>query len=509
MEQNNNNQQPLSEELFEQMKNDKQVRTAITQESFTLFFHFYYAHYIKYETAPFQKEIMSLIEHRSTEDLYIVAFRGSGKSTMVTTAYPVWAMLGKEQKKFVVIFCQTKAQARQHMANIRSELEGNDLLKNDLGPFKEESNEWGSHSLVFTQRGVRLMVASTEQSIRGLRHHEHRPDLIICDDIEDLASTKTRDSRNKTHQWLKSEVIPAGDKHTRLVLVGNLLHEDSVLMRIRDDIMKDNLDGVFKYYPLLDSKGMSIWPGKYPDQEAINKEKKRVGDERAWQREYLLNIIPDEGQVIHQNWIQTYKHLPPKNHSAYRWTVASVDLAISEKEQADYTAVVQAVVYGCADKTRIYILPNPINKKLAFPEQTDLMKTINRTVLTGSMDELLIEGVGYQQAMHQYLESQGVKAEIIKPTSDKRTRLALTASLIRDGIIKFPEQGCELMLSQIVNFGVEKHDDLADAFSMLVNHLCEKVVNGSKHLPFFFLGDDLDDYLNPHYLDIEEYFDVN
>ncbi|MCC6520578.1 hypothetical protein IT403_01145, partial [Candidatus Nomurabacteria bacterium] len=84
------------------------------------------------------------------------------------------------------------------------------MLKKDLGPFQEESDEWGSYSLVFNKSGARITVASTEQSIRGSRHNEHRPDLIICDDVEDVQSTKTREGRDKTYQWLYGEVIPAG-----------------------------------------------------------------------------------------------------------------------------------------------------------------------------------------------------------------------------------------------------------------------------------------------------------
>lgn len=237
---------------------DRKVRTAITRESFSYFFHFYYAHYVKYATADFQKEIIHLLEKSDSENLYVVAFRGSDKSTMVTTAYPIWAILGKQQKKFVVIFCQTQAQAKQHMMNLRRELEDNDLLKKDLGPFREDSDEWGSQSLTFSNTDARITVASSEQSIRGLRHHENRPDLIICDDVEDINSTKTRDGRNKTYQWLRGDVIPAGDRNTRLIVVGNLLHEDSLLMRLKDDLKNESAEGVFLHFPLIDSKGACL-----------------------------------------------------------------------------------------------------------------------------------------------------------------------------------------------------------------------------------------------------------
>jgi len=32
----------------------------------------------------------------------------------------------------------------------------------------------------------------------------------------------------------------------------------------------------------------------------------------------------------------------------------------------------------------------------------------------------------------------------------------------------FPEKGCEELIDQLIGFGKEKHDDLADAFAMLV-----------------------------------------
>ncbi|MDD4931309.1 MAG: phage terminase large subunit [Candidatus Colwellbacteria bacterium] len=455
--------------LVNTMIRDRLVRTSITKDSFLYFFHFYYAHYVKYETADFQKEIIHNLEKSAVENLYIVAFRGSGKSTMVTTAYPIWAILGKQQKKFCIIFCQTKAQAKQHMMNIRAELENNDVLKRDLGPFQEESDEWGSNSLVFKKHGARITVASSDQSIRGLRHNEHRPDLIICDDVEDVQSTRTREGRDKTYNWLRGEVVPAGDKNTRLIIVGNLLHEDSLLMRIKDEIAQGRARGIFKEYPLLDKDDVCLWPGKYKDSKDIEEEKLKVASEISWQREYLLRIIPSDDQVIYPEWINYYDELPGAQHKAYRGTYAGVDLAISSEESADFTAIVSAHVYGRAEKLRIYILPNPIRQKLNFPAQVDLMRDFKATQMPKSTDRFFVESVAYQEALPQMLEMHGIEAESIKPKGDKRTRLSLTSTSIKSGIIKFPRQGCEDLIRELVGFGVEKHDDLADAFSLLVN----------------------------------------
>ncbi len=463
------------------MIKDRKVRTAITRESHWHFFHFYFAHYVKYATAKFQEEIFDLTQNEDLGNFFIVAFRGSGKSTIITTSYPIWAILGKQQKKFVLILCQTQSQAKQHMMNLRRELESNEILKNDLGPFNEESDEWGSSSLVFAKLGARITAASTEQSIRGLRHNQHRPDLIIGDDVEDLASTKTREGRNKTYQWLTGEVIPAGDRNTRLVIVGNLLHEDSLLMRIKEDVEKETLDGTFKEYPLL--KGQDIlWPGKYPDMEIVEAEKRKAGNIYAFQREYLLHIVPDEEQAIHREWIQYYDELPKKKKIERSYTShieirIGVDLAISKRDTADYTAMVIGQLFEDElGHYQLYIL-RAINKKMTFPETVDMCKLLNHSYKEdGLPPTFVIEDVAYQKALPQQLENEGIReVKTTRPgNQDKRSRLVITAHPIKSGHILFPRQGCEELISQIVHFGVEKHDDLADAFSNLVINMIEE-----------------------------------
>lgn len=477
-------------DLAETMIRDQKVRISITKESHWYFFHFYFAHYIKYQTATFQREIIGLTEDESVKNFFVVAFRGCGKSTIITTSYPLWAILGRQQKKFVLILCQTQAQAKQHMMNLRRELEENTVLKNDLGPFNEESNEWGTSSLVFSNSNARITVASSEQSIRGLRHNQHRPDLIIGDDVEDLSSTKTRESRNKTYQWLTAEVVPAGDRDTRIVIVGNLLHEDSLLMRIKENIETGKLDGVFKQYPLVQN-GQILWPGKYPTMEDIETEKRRSANEYAWQREYLLRIVPSEEQAIHRDWIHYYDELPSKKKKRYGYSCylgirIGVDLAISQKDSADYTAMVIGCAYEDDNGLRIYILPKIVNKKITFPETVELCKSIYKSYYADdTIPEFVFEDVAYQRALPQQLEAENIyNIMTSRPCGDKRSRLVMTAHWIKSGKILFPRDNCEELLNQIINFGVEKHDDLADAFSIMVLSVMEERPGGQRI--FFF-----------------------
>lgn len=463
------------------MIKDKKIRAAITKESFSYFFHFYYAHYVKYSTADFQKEIINLIEKNDKENLFVVAFRGSGKSTIVTAAYPIWSILGKQEKKFIVIFCQTQAQAKQHMMNLRRELEDNELLKKDLGPFRENGDEWGAQSIVFSNTNARITVASVDQSIRGIRHYQYRPDLIICDDVEDISSTKTRDGRNKTYQWLKGEIIPAGDKNTRLIIVGNLLHEDSLLMRLKEEVEKDVITGNFLYFPLIDKKGNCLWPGKYETEKEIADERKKVGNEITWQQEYLLNIVPSEDQAIYQEWINYYDAIPEPlqlddTHHSHLEIRIGIDPAISKSDVADYTAMVPGLLYETKTNYRLYILPKIINKRLSFPETVETCKILYESYKKGrDYPKFIIEDVAYQKALPQQLQAEGIRQVMTtRPgNQDKRSRLVILANLIKTGQILFPREGAEELIQQLVHFGVEKHDDLADAFANLAHNMLE------------------------------------
>lgn len=452
--------------------NDRVSRKTLASQSHYYFFNMYFSHYVKYQTADFQKEMFQLTEDSGIKNVVIVAFRGSAKSTIMTLSYPIWAMIGKPGKKFIIILSQTQQQARLILKNIKRELESNPLLISDFGPFGEDDSEWRSNSLVIPKYQTRIMALSSGESIRGSRHLQNRPDLIIADDVEDLESVKTREGRNKTFNWLTGDVIPAGDNKTKFVIIGNLLHEDSLIKRLEKKIKKGSFTGIFKAYPLIEEDNNILWPGKYPDMDSIKRLKKKVPSEAAWQREYLLNIISDEERVVHPEWIKYYGELPPENK--LRYVASGVDLAISQKETADKTAIVSANIYGYGSDMRVCILPNPVNERLTSPETYKKIIEVNKALGGEFSVKTFIEDVGYQKALIQDLNKDGYPAEPAKVKGqDKRARLSLTTHHIKQGRVLFPKKGAKELIEQLVGFGVERYDDLADAFSILVLKVME------------------------------------
>jgi len=458
-----------TERTLNAVMKDRVVRQSVARQSHLMFFHLYFPHYVKYEIAEFQKDIFRITEDLSNKLACIVAFRGSGKSTIVTFSYSLWAILGIQSKKFVLIVCRTQAQARQQMTNIKSELENNKYLRSDLGPFQEEAGgEWASSSIVFKNTGARIMVASLEQSIRGIRHHEYRPDLIILDDVEDVNSTKTYESRQKTFEWYTREIVPLGDMETRILIVANLLHDDSLVMRLRDKIVRKELKGEFRMFPLLDEDGKCLWPGKFDTQEKIEELHQSTASELAWQQEYILNPVTDETRVVHTEWLQYYDRIPEPKQGDEPVIYTGVDIAMSLKDTADYTAMVSARVIGRGKDMKIYILPNPVNERLSFPDMTQRIHSIHRAHGNSQYNKIFVEDVQAQNLLVQDLQRQSLPVTGVRPQGDKRERLALASKFIFNGTVLFPSRGAEELIRQLVGFGLERHDDLADAFSMLI-----------------------------------------
>lgn len=462
------------EKTIDKIIKDPVLRKQIVQEKHQWFFNIYFPEYIKYKTAQFQKEMFGITENQSIESAVIVAFRGSAKSTIFSFSYPIWAMISKQRKRFILIVTQTQAQAKSQLGNIKRELESNELLRADLGPFQQENEEWAADSIMIPSYNARIAACSTEQSIRGARFGSYRPDLIIVDDAEDLNSTKTKEGRSKTFNWFTGEVIPCGDKNTKLIVIGNLLHRDSLTMRLKKMIIEKHFKGIFKEYPLVDNDGKILWPGKFPSMKEIDDLRNKAGSESAFQREMMLKIITTEEQIIKEEYLHYYKEdeMPSKEH-LYFYGVG-VDLAISDKSTADYTAMVVGAFYkDCSARRsfKLYILPNSINEKITFPQTIEYIKRIYDGFGRSSTN-IFVETFAYQSAVVQQLDHDGVTVKPVRiPGTDKRTRLNLISNFVRTGQVVFPEKGAEDLIQQLLGFGSEKHDDLVDAFVYLVNEV--------------------------------------
>lgn len=200
----------------------------------------------------FLDEALLHLEAARGRRLAVAAPRGSGKSTWVSLFYPLWAVC-QETEKFIVLISDTRAQATAFLECLKAELEYNEALRADFpaacrppaagSAYRDEENParagrpscWRVDEIV-TGNGIKVVALGAGQSLRGRRHRQHRPTLVIADDLENDESVLSPEVRRKTRTWFHRAVMPCGAPETNFLVIGTLLHEDALLARlVRDE----------------------------------------------------------------------------------------------------------------------------------------------------------------------------------------------------------------------------------------------------------------------------------
>ncbi len=471
--------QTPSDDLRKKIAGDSQVRQELTRADFSYFWNVYCMIGKKrlYRPAPFQLEIMAVLQDPSFKFFVLEGFRGCSKSSIANTAFSIWSVVGAHQIKFILIIAGSIDLARTYMNNIKALMES-EPLRSDLGPFRiTDAGEWRANAIDIPKYGARIVVVSAEQNVRGILHNNLRPQIVIMDDLENAGSAQSEDMKKRLWDTVRSDILPVGDLDTRFLVIGTRIAEDSLIMRFKSDIESGKRDGIFCSYPIVDDDGAPLWPDKFPTKEDVERYKAQItgGDEVAWLREFMLQVVTDEAPAFRREWTRYYDALPEfSSYTGYRFTATGIDLAIRKGFRNDYTAMVTASVYEYGKDLRIYIHPFPVNERLDFPETVARAKQVSESVEKGVRSKLVVESVGYQAALVQQLDREGYPAvEYQVHGNDKGERLALTTPWIRNGTVLWPHKGAEEILKQAEFFGRMKHDDLLDAFTTLILKIME------------------------------------
>ena len=146
-------------EIKEYIAGSPKVRREFARNSHLGFFYIYLSSYRTHETANFQREIFDISEDDSIERAVITAFRGSAKSTIISHSYVLWSLV-TSRKHHIVILSQTQQLSKLILLNIRKELEENELLIRDFGPFRAVTDEWRQNSLIIPSYNCRITCIS-------------------------------------------------------------------------------------------------------------------------------------------------------------------------------------------------------------------------------------------------------------------------------------------------------------------------------------------------------------
>lgn len=167
----------------------------------------------------------------------------------------------------------------------------------------------------------------------------------------------------------------------------------------------------------------------------------------------------------------------------FRQIYIGVDPAVGEEQRNDCTAIIAGMTFSekIAGRytNKVYILPEFINKRMNFRDAIEAIleehALIKRTYnIPEYQITILIENGGQQKSFYDQLCGEcSFSPKYIKlvPTQgiDKRSRIAAACSYMQSKRVFLPKDRMDNLESQLLYFGAEKHDDLADAFAMVVN----------------------------------------
>lgn len=216
----------------------REARTTSPTIPILEFAHKYFRHHCTKPFSLLHKELCADLDAmvRDPEDrrLVVAAPRGNAKSTIVSLIWPIYCIVFGLHK-YIVIISDTSTQANQFLSDIKFELEENADLKKAFPYACGEGPQWTQDEIV-TANGVKVVSLGTGKRIRGRKMRQHRPSLVIIDDLESDEHVRNKEQRDKVYEWLTKAVLKArgvGSKFN-VVMVGTVLHMDSVLARLLD-----------------------------------------------------------------------------------------------------------------------------------------------------------------------------------------------------------------------------------------------------------------------------------
>ena len=296
-----------------------------------VFGDFFLKHHIRKKTPAFHKEIYKLYQGEDKR-VAVVAPRGFSKSTITDLVYLLWIIVNKKAN-FIILASDTYSQAVLFLDALKAELESNDQLKAWYGDMT--SNNWSEGEIV--ANGIMIKAVGAGMKVRGLKYREHRPDLIVIDDLENDELVQSKERREKLERWFNGALVPSLAEGGRVIIIGTILHYDALLTKIsRKDTYKEFKKRIYR--AIMD--GESIWK-EHKNVEQIEDLKKEYidkGQGYLFYQEYMNDPVSGDNQKFKQEKFKYYTEQEIEKKQLN--TFLTIDRAYSTQKTADYTAFI-------------------------------------------------------------------------------------------------------------------------------------------------------------------------
>lgn len=472
----------------------RNARRARAADDYEYFARTYFPHYVRHDNAALHdylyRQFPEIVGNDTGDHEAIAAPRGNAKSTIVTQIGTIWCLV-TGRKKYPVIIMDALDQALPMLEAIKAELEFNPRLIMDFPEATGQGRVWQVGTIV-TANDAKVQVFGSGKRMRGLRHGPHRPDLVICDDLENDENVRSPEQRDKLESWLKKTVLSLGaaDDSMDVIVIGTILHYDSVLNRlINNPLWKSrkfraiiewphNMSLWDKWEELLLNEGESVALAFYQERQAAMDEGAIVSWPSAQPLYKLMIKRARDGRAAFDSEQQNDPVSgddAPFAHSIHFWVnrlpewrfFGACDPSMGKHGASrDPSAL---LVGGFSRVTGVLdVVEAQIKKRVPDRIIEDIIE-LQRTyqcVLWG------IETVQFQEFLKTELVKRSaargvpVPATGIKPTADKLLRIESLQPHMANGLIRLhPSQNA--LLDQLRHFPKADHDDGPDALHML------------------------------------------
>lgn len=440
------------------------------------------------ESPPFHREVWELAcsPHRYVA---IAAPRGHAKSSGVTLGYGLSTLLFRE-RKFMLLVSDTEAQAALFLGSFKQALqENNDLIelfgikRNEKGLVQFPKDTETDIIVEFEDgKRFRIIAKGAEQKLRGLIWNGSRPDIILCDDMENDELVMNKERREKLRRWFKGALLPCLSDRGIVRMVGTILHMDSLLENLMPkEYDKRTVNEGLKTYSTARTMWKSVkyrahnedftellWPQKKSAEtfKMLYEEAVRDGTTDVYSQEYL-NYPLDMATTYFKK--ADFLPIMEEDKRVKLLYYVTADLAISETERADYSVFLVAGV----DENKVIHIKDVIRERLDGREIVDTLIALQRRYDPQAVG---IEEMQVSKAIGPFLREEMVKQNTFLTLyplkhggKDKLTRSRAIQARMRAKGIKFDKEADWYadFEEELMRFPRAKHDDQVDTFAYL------------------------------------------
>lgn len=434
----------------------------------------YFSHHINEpETSKFREYVYKNLDSITLKDRKssYEAYRGGAKTTIITRLFTLWQQAIKRAKRNTIIVSSTLDLSKESLEFIKAELEENELLIADYEI--RQGDTWSKDEIVFYSGDLkfRLKVFGAGTKIRGGNWLGLRPDLIICDDVENDENVESKAQRDKFYKWFTRAImkLPSRESTTyNIIIVGTKLHHDSLLSRVqkRSDFKSFRFPLVLEFPSNLDEldvltvtledlKDMVI------DNTAIDKVeliKEYLEDKDSFMSEYQNEPLSKEGTTFSDYELF---ELQPQTQSI----TLGIDPALG-KSKGDYFA---ATVLRY-DGKRFYATVKMYKIKATL--MIDKLIALYIDLLKENVPiKIAIETVQFQEFFKDTLDDKcksiGLHLPIvpIKNTVNKELRIDSISPLVNNHTILVDKKSL-IFIDELDTYPKSPHDDGLDSLEM-------------------------------------------